>query len=220
MTDMIPPAEMTLDELRPVLAPRIADNVAFDGWSQAALANAAQSLGVPPEVAKLAFSGGAVDMIDGWFQSIDQALETRLPPEHLAKLRIRDRIRTLVLERLALSDKEAARRAVAILAMPQNAARGLRLGWRAADVMWRLAGDTATDFSHYSRRMTLGSVYAATVMIWLNDESDGEAETAAFLDRRIDGVLRFEKAKARLKPDPEKYFSPALFLGRLRYPNA
>lgn len=217
---MIPPAEMTLDELRPVLAPHIAANVAFDGWSAAALANAAQVLDVPVELARLAFPGGAVDMIDAWFQSIDAALAARLPREQLADMRIRERIRALVLERLALSDREAARRAVAILAMPQNAKRGLAFGWRAADCMWRLAGDTATGFAHYSKRMTLSTVYAATVMVWLNDESEDGADTAEFLDRRIDGIMRFERAKARLRPDPEKYFSPALFLGRLRYPTA
>ncbi|WP_439955303.1 hypothetical protein, partial [Klebsiella pneumoniae] len=57
--------------------------------------------------------------------------------------------------------------------MPQNAARGARLGWRAADAMWRAAGDTATDYNHYSKRMTLGAVYAATIAVFLDDESEG-----------------------------------------------
>ena len=80
--------------------------------------------------------------------------------------------------------------------MPQNALLAAKIGWRSADAMWRLAGDTATDFNHYTKRMTLGAVYASTLLAWLDDESDGLADTAAFLDRRIDDVMRFEKWKA------------------------
>jgi ubiquinone biosynthesis protein COQ9 len=41
---------------------------------------------------------------------------------------------------------------------------------------------------------------------------------SAFLDRRIEGVMKFEKAKAQLLRPREELFSPARLLGRLRYP--
>jgi ubiquinone biosynthesis protein COQ9 len=143
-----------------------------------------------------------------------------LPAERLATMKIRERIRTLVLFRLdaVTPHKEALRRAQAIMAMPQNAARSLALGWKSADLMWRLAGDTATDYNHYTKRMTLGTLYATTLAVFINDESEDHAETRAFLDRRIEGVMRFEKVKARLLKPAELAFSPARFLGRLRYP--
>ena len=110
------------------------------------------------------------------------------------------------------------RRALAIMAMPQNAPRALKLGWSSADKMWRLAGDTATDYNHYSKRAILSSLYAATLAVFVGDESDGKADTHAFLGRRIDGVMKFEQAKAKwLNPDRET-FSVTRFLGRLRYP--
>ncbi len=82
--------------------------------------------------------------------------------------------------------------------------------------MWRLAGDTSTDFNHYTKRMTLGAVYASTLLAWLDDDSEGCAETAAFLDRRIDNVMQFEKWKAQWRR--QEHFSVSRFLGRLRYP--
>ena len=94
--------------------------------------------------------------------------------------------------------REAVRRALAILAMPQNVPLALRIGWRTADLMWRIAGDTSTDFNHYTKRMTLGAVYGSTLLVWLDDQSEGWSDTAAFLDRRIDDVMQFEKFKARL----------------------
>jgi ubiquinone biosynthesis protein COQ9 len=102
--------------------------------------------------------------------------------------------------------------------MPQNVALAARLGWRAADAMWRAAGDTATDYNHYTKRAILASVYAATLAVFMNDESDGHSETREFLARRIDGIMRFEKAKAKWTASPVTGFSPARFFGRLRYP--
>ena len=113
-------------------------------------------------------------------------------------MKIRARIREMLWERLQIQApaREAIRRALAILAMPQNLPSAARLSWRTADVIWRLAGDTATDYNHYTKRLTLSAVYGSTLLHWLNDESEGFADTAAFLDRRIDEVMRFEKWKA------------------------
>lgn len=217
---MIAPEDMTIDELRDALAPLLPAHAAIDGWTPAALAEAAAELGVPADRAALAFPEGAVDMIDAWFGAIDAAMVAALSPETLAAMKIRDRITALILARIeaAAPYREALRRAVAVLALPRNAVRATRFGWRAADAMWRLAGDTATDFAHYSKRLTLSAVYAATILAFLDDESEGHAETRAFLDRRIAGVMRFEKWKAGVKPDTDRMFSPVRFLGRLRYP--
>ena len=114
--------------------------------------------------------------------------------------------------------EEALRRAQAIMAMPQNVAATLAQAWSSADKMWRLAGDTAADFNHYTKRTTLGAIYAAVLAVWVGDTSEGKAETAAFLDRRIEGIMRFEKAKAKLLAGDEEHFSLVRFLGRLRYP--
>ena len=213
-------ADATLDELRDALAPAIAANAAFDGWNVHALDSAADGLGVDRDIARLAFSDGAVAMIDAWFASIDAAMLARFTPEALKAMKIRERITALVEARLDLlaPNREALRRALTILAMPQNALRAARLGWRSADVMWRAAGDTATDYNHYTKRAMLGTVYVATATVFLDDESEGHADTSAFLARRIDGIMRFEKAKARLLRPAEQHFSLSRFIGRLRYP--
>lgn len=213
--------DMTLDEIRAALAPVLPRHAAFDGWRAQAVAMAAAERGIDADLARLAFSEGAMDMIDAWFASIDQRMSEELPAEKLAAMPIRQRIITLVETRLRLlaGDREALRRAMAIMAMPQNSARAARLGWRAADVMWRAAGDSATDINHYSKRMTLAAVYAATLLVFINDESDDWAQTRAFLGRRVDGVMRFERAKARWKGiGGGERLSVARFIGRLRYP--
>jgi ubiquinone biosynthesis protein COQ9 len=114
--------------------------------------------------------------------------------------------------------REAVRSALAILAMPQNAVKGLAIGWRSADLMWRLAGDNSTDFNHYTKRLTLSALYAATLLAWLDDQSEDWADTSAFLDRRIAAVMRFEQWKAGWRGSADRRPSFSRFLGRLRYP--
>lgn len=210
----------SLDDLRLQLAPKVADAAAFDGWSEAAVRDAARGAGVDPAAALFAFSGGAMQMIEAWVGAVDVAMAAALPAEALATLKVRERIRTLVQFRLdaIASQKEALRRALTIIAMPQNAARTFKLGWNSADAMWRPAGDTATDYNHYTKRLMLGSIYAATLAVYVNDTSEDHADTRAFLDRRIEGIMTFEKAKARILRPREEMFSPARLLGRLRYP--
>lgn len=212
-------ADLTLDELRVVLAPAIAEAAIFDGWSDTALVSAAELADVDPAVARLAFPGGAMDMIAAWVEQVDLRMAEAFDPAILAQMPIRERIRALVWFRLeAIAGlEEALRRALAIQAMPQNLARTAKLGWASADAMWRLAGDTATDYNYYTKRAILTSIYAATLAVFLSDESDGKADTRAFLDRRIEEVMKFEKAKAQLLGNRE-HFDLMRFLGRLRYP--
>jgi len=213
--------DMTLDEVRAALAPILPRHAAFDGWRREAVTMAAEQCGIDAGIATLAFPGGAMEMIDAWFESIDSRMREALPQEKLATLSIRMRITTLVETRLTLlaRDREALRRAQAVMAMPRNAAAAARLGWRAADVMWRAAGDETTDLNHYTKRLTLAGVYAATLLVFVDDESEDWAETRAFLARRIEGVMRFERAKAQWKGiGAGERLSFARFIGRLRYP--
>ena len=207
-----------LIRLRERLALAVGENAVFDGWTQAAVDSAAAQLGVDPAQARLAMGKDQAGMIDAYIQAVDRELEKRWPPEKLAALKIRERIRTLVWTRIEIMSpaREAVRRALSILAMPQNAALALKTGWRTADGMWRLAGDTSSDFNHYTKRLTLSAVDGSTLLAWINDDSEGWSATGSFLDRRIDNVMQFEKWKAQWRG--QERFSVSRFLGRLRYP--
>ncbi len=207
-----------LEQIRRQLALAIGENAVFDGWTPTAVEAAAMAEGVDPVQARLACPKDATGLIDLYIQGVDRAMAAKFPPERVAAMKIRARIREMLWTRLRIMApaREAVRRALAILAMPQNVTLGARLAWRTADHIWRLAGDTATDLNHYTKRTTLAAVYGSTLLAWLNDESDEEADTAAFLDRRIDNVMQFEKWKATWRAGERP--SLTRFLGRLRYP--
>lgn len=209
-----------LEALRLKLALAVGENATFDGWSQKAVDSAASELGVDLAQARLAFPKDAPHMIEAWIGGVDAAMEAHFTPARIASLKVRERIRALIWYRLETMApaREAARSAMSILAMPQNATLALKIGWRSADLMWRLAGDTATDYNHYTKRLILSGVYATTLLAWLDDQSEGWSETGAFLDRRLADVMRFEKWKATWRGGDLYRPSLTRFLGRLRYP--
>ena len=215
MADLTP-----LAALRLRLALPVGENAVFDGWTAAAVNSAAGQLGIDPAQARLAFPKDPAAMIEAWIDGVDAAMTAHFTPEIIAAMKVRDRIRAMIWFRLETTApaREASRRALAILAMPQNVALALRTNWRSADLMWRLAGDTATDYNHYTKRLTLSAVYTATLLAWLDDDSEGFADTAAFLDRRLNDVMRFEKWKGEWRGNAIRRPSLARFLGRLRYP--
>ena len=214
------PNPSPLEQLRRRLALAVGENAVFDGWTRTAVDSAAGQLGIDPVQARLAMPKSQAGLIDLYLQEVDRELAAWFTPERLEALKVREKIRSLVWRRLEIMGpaSEAVRRALAILAMPQNVPLALKASWRTADLMWRIASDTSTDFNHYTKRMTLGAVYASTLLAWLDDQSEGWSDSAAFLDRRIDDVMKFEKWKAQWRGSSDHRISPSRFFGRLRYP--
>jgi len=176
-------------------------DVAFDGWTRTALMRGAEMAGYEREAALASFPGGALDAVRHLSDWADREMLTRIDPAGLDALKIRERIALLVRTRLEVLSpyKEAVRRSVAFLALPQNASAGPQLLWRTVDAMWYAAGDTATDYNYYTKRMLLSGVVSSTTLYWLEDRSEGNADSWAFLDRRIADVMRIGKGISDLK---------------------
>jgi ubiquinone biosynthesis protein COQ9 len=209
-----------LEKIRAAIALAVGENAVFDGWTAKAVDTAAAQAGIDPAQARLAFPKAKIDMIDAYIAAVDAAMLAEYPPEKVAAMKVRDRIRAQLWYRLELMApaREALRSALTILAMPQNAPRALAIGWRTADLIWRNAGDTASDYNHYTKRLTLSAVYGSTLVTWLDDQSEGFADTSAFIDRRLANVMSFEKFKAQWIGSDLTRPSLSRFLGRLRYP--
>jgi ubiquinone biosynthesis protein COQ9 len=198
------------EDQRAALIGAILPNVPFDGWSRPALRAAARQVGMPVDEALALFPNGAAELVACFSRWADLRMLDRLEVTDLEPLRIPERIALAVTTRLEIlaPSREAVRRALSVLALPQHAPLGLRLLYGTVDGIWYAAGDRATDFSFYTKRGTLAAVYAATTLYWLDDSSPDFGDTRAFLDRRLAGVAligkarqRFEVALARL-PNP------------------
>jgi ubiquinone biosynthesis protein COQ9 len=176
-------------------------DAAFDGFSETVLAKAGKEVGLDKAILAHLFPEGQLSLVEHFSSSIDATMEKELEAMDLSKRKIRDRIKTAILTRLALlaPHKEAARRAAAMLTLPTHAGLGAKLMYRTVDAMWRAAGDTSTDFNFYTKRAILAGVYGSVLVRWFSDTSEDDGATKAFLDARIENVMQFEKFKARAK---------------------
>lgn len=198
-------------------------HVPFDGWSETAFRAAVADAGVDPALARALVPRGPVDLALAYHRRGDAAMAARLRGEDLAALRMRDRIAAAVRYRLqAVEDKEAVRRGATLFALPMHAADGARLIWGTADLIWTTLGDTSDDLNWYTKRSILAGVYSSTVLYWLGDTSLGDQATWEFLDRRIDGVMQFERVKGALNKSPlfrAAFAGPLWLAGRVRAPS-
>lgn len=208
-----PLAERDRDRLIEAMLP----DIAFDGWSHAALRVAARQAGMPITEAEALFPRGAPDLVAGFSRWADRRMLDwfEAAPSEAAGASARIK-RALELRFEIVSPwREAVRRGLAVLALPPHAALGLSLVYETVDGMWYAAGDTATDFSFYTKRATLAGIYTATLLYWLEDRSEDFADTREFIDRRLAGVARFGEARQRFEtamqrlPNPLRLFRPA-----------
>ena len=194
---------MQQDDAKTRLLDAALNHVAFDGWSDATFDAAVGDAGIDPALARALCPRGAVDLALAYHARGDAMMLELLGAAHLDGMRFRDRIALAVRFRLeAVPDREAVRRGVTLFALPQYAADGAKAIWDTCDLIWNTLSDSSRDVNWYTKRATLSAVYSATVLYWLGDDSPGHEATWAFLDRRIDGVMRFEGMKAKVRKNP------------------
>lgn len=175
--------------------------IPFEGWSMAVLQKAAAEAGYKKTDAIRVFPGGAIDAVDAFLHHADEDMVRTLQGYHLETMKIRERIATAVRLRLeALTPhREAVRRAMAMQMLPFYCHHGIKSLYRTVDAIWYAIGDTSTDFNFYTKRLLLTGVYSATLLHWLDDNSPGHEHSWAFLNRRIEDVMKIEKVKQRFK---------------------
>ena len=174
-------------------------HVPFDGWSDATLTASAQDCDMTETDVRAIFPRGALDLALAYHRKGDADMVARLTAADLAEMRFRDRIAAGVRYRLEVADKELVRKGMAFFALPQNAGDGAAALWQTCGLIWETLGDNSTDLNWYTKRATLSAVYSSVVLFWLGDETEGSEATWAFLDRRIDDVMKIEKIKGQAR---------------------
>jgi len=196
----------------------ILPEVAFDGWSRPALRAAARRIGMPSGEALALFPGGPADLVACFSRWADLRMLDRLETQTLESLRIPERIALAIATRLEIVApwREAVRRALSLLTLPQHMPLALRLLYQTVDDVWWAAGDRATDFSFYTKRLTLAGIHTATVLYWLEDRSEDFADTRGFLERRLAGVARVGRVRQQLGMAVERLPNPVRLLRQFR----
>ncbi|MCW3475964.1 COQ9 family protein [Limobrevibacterium gyesilva] len=196
---MIAPPERSAE--RDAAVDALLARVPAQGWTMATLRAALGDIGMDPLDAELLFPGGVADAIEAFVDLTDRRMEQDAAAADLSGLRVPGRVRAIVVLRLQRlrPHREAVRRALAVLALPHHALLAARCTARTVDTIWHAAGDRSADFSWYTKRAILTGVYGSTLLVWLRDDSEDDAATLAFLDRRLADVGRIGTVRKRLE---------------------
>lgn len=185
------------------------------GWNARMVRAACEDNGLSLGDEEMLLPNGARDLAALLSRRHDDRAMATLAEVDPASLKIRERIARALSARMeaGAEDLDATRKCAAFLALPTNADLGLKLAWETSDLLWNWAGDTATDWNHYSKRTILsGILIPALTMRWF----DGREPAEAFVAARIENVMAFEKWKAGKDFDaPLRKVTDAL--SRMRY---
>lgn len=182
--------------LQQTLLSAVLPHVAFDGWSDRALKMGQQDMGLRDADLLHAFPDGAGDALEFFMERLDQSMRHALEEQPLNSMKLHEKVRMAILFRLNAAEpyREAMRKAAAYYGLhPKQAMERL---YHTMDCIWKSIGDHPTDFSYYTKRLSLAGIYSSTLLFWLDDHSEKSTDTAAFLDRRLRDLFRFHKAKA------------------------
>ena len=180
-------------------------HVPFDGWTWEAMEQGAIDIGFEKkktpslriEIFKDLFKNGSIDFIDTFSEIIDLEVKENYELIEHKPERVPEKIKKIIMIRLNFCQnyKEAVRSSISLTAIPINAKRSINILYRTCNSMWRIAGDKSTDFSFYTKRMSLAAVYMSTLLFWLNDKSKDNVETEFFLDRRLKDISKISSLK-------------------------
>jgi ubiquinone biosynthesis protein COQ9 len=186
-----------------------------EGWTWRMTKQAGKACGLSEGETELLLPHGPADLAALLAKRHDLQALAILAEVDPVSLKIRERIARAVAARLdaAAADEPATRRWVGYLTLHPGLAG--RLTWASADALWRWAGDVATDENHYSKRAILAGILSSAMAIRM---ASGRAEALAYVDRRIENVMAYEKWKATTDFRPSEWMAGvAEALGRMRY---
>ena len=183
-------------------------HVPFDGWTWHAMEQGAIDIGFEKKktsslrikIFKDLFKNGSIDFIDIFSEIIDLEVKENYNSIEAKPERVPEKIKKIIMIRLKLCQKykEAVRSSISLSAIPVNTKISLNILYRTCNSIWRIAGDKSTDFSFYTRRISLAAVYTSTLLFWLNDKSNNNNETEFFLDRRLKDISKISILKRPL----------------------
>ena len=176
-------------------------HINFDGWLDETILLGFDESKIDLSKYKDLFPRGSLDAILHFIDLTDRRMIEEYNKVHPAPIKVPEKIKSLILSRfkILLLNKEAVRRSLAVLSLPNNTLYAAKSLYNTTDHIWRTIGDKATDFSFYTKRGTLAGVYSSTLMSWVGNSNSDLMDVEEFLDRRLEQVAKFGKASKPVK---------------------
>ncbi|MGL9718309.1 MAG: COQ9 family protein [Wolbachia sp.] len=192
---------MEQDEIKSVVDELIRV-IPFEGISDETLLKVCTDLNLANSFCK--FQNGIYSALEYIAEDLNSSMEAELRNSNLEDMKVRERVKLAVQIRLSNYAKlpnyrECLKNVLLFSVLPKNTYFSSKLLYKTVSAIWYGIHDQSTDFNYYTKRAILAGVYLSTMLFFINDYSEGFADTLSFLDRRIDNVMAFQNFKTRLK---------------------
>ena len=142
------------------------------------------------------FPNGYKDLINLAITELNQSLENKVKKINIINFPISKRIKKILSIKLELLNEEKVfyRKTFNHLLLPQNSKIMKKNLYNSVDNIWYLAGDNSTDFSFYTKRITLAAIYVNALFVFYNTN----IEEAGFnIDKNLKRISKIPKIKDR-----------------------
>lgn len=160
---------------------------------------------IEPEISMLELSTlfpyGTTSLIDAYFLCISTLLNTQNTQETVGTTAT---IQNLVSHyfQTIMRHKQASHEAIQSCLMPSTAACLPKHVANISNIVWRKAGDTSTDMNYYTKRLSLGVVFSATLLYWHHANATHE-ETMLFFNNRLSDLFATTQTLKKINPSKE-----------------
>ncbi|XP_067631700.1 ubiquinone biosynthesis protein COQ9, mitochondrial isoform X2 [Eurosta solidaginis] len=167
------------------------------GWSRNVIVKGAEEAGFPSVVHGM-FPEGGYALVSYFYGKCNDETVRRLQEETKnGSLAVADPLEFLVRAvrtrlDMVIPYKPQWSQALALMAMPQNAATSLAQLLTLVDDICYYAGDRSVDFGWYTRRIGLATIMKMTELFMLQDSSADHANTWEFLKNRMDEAVQIQ----------------------------
>lgn len=180
------------------------ESLLFEGWSQKTLEKAIEAAGVDKNQMAILYPGGIAEFTQEFIDECNkQALQIAAEPSFI-KLKTQEKVRELIFARIKtyhfkLQNLEALKKFMAFNVKPFQVGDSLKNIYDFSSDVWYAIGDKSTDFSFYTKRLSLSLIYSKSMLYSLNDKSENLQSTQKFIQNSIDGLMKINKLKAKIK---------------------
>lgn len=169
------------------------------GWTTSALQSCCTEKKIALSDFHELFPEGVDDIITFIHEDMTQKMLEALEKVDLDALKIKDRVTLAVMTRFKLMAPYRRAFYAGRNDIIQRVSLATKTLFKICDAIWYAIGDDSTDFSYYTKRLSLATIYGATFTYWLSDNSKDFVNTAMFLERRLEDLSIIPKTKNRIK---------------------
>ena len=167
-----------------------------DGWSQNIIKKIIKDKNTSSTELTLLFPNGYIDILSFSLKVINNTLERNIKKTNIINFSLSKRIKKILLMRLEIFDKDKIfyKKTFNHLLLPQNSKIMKKNLYNTVDEIWYLAGDNSTDFSFYTKRLTLAAIYVNALFIYFNKNY---LEAEININKNLQRISKIPKIKDR-----------------------